>query len=136
MTGDLALKDDEGYYYYFGRVDHLVKFGQFLTGAPEIEQALLNHPDVDEVGVISKKCLGVDPFFKAFVKLKSSIFHDDVLVNELQEVVRKGLCKELPTLEIEFLHEFPKVTSRSLLRRILLAKDLGLPVGDVSSLKE
>lgn len=136
LTGDLALKDDEGYYYYFGRVDHLVKFGQFLTGAPEIEQALLNHPDVDEVGVISKKCLGVDPFFKAFVKLKSSIFHDDVLVNELQEFVRKGLCKELPTLEIEFLHEFPKVTSRSLLRRILFAKDLGLPVGDVSSLKE
>jgi acetyl-CoA synthetase len=136
LTGDLALKDDDGYYYYFGRVDHLIKIGQFLTGAPEIEQALLNHVDVDEAGVISKKSLGTEPFFKAFVKLKNSRGHDDVLVQELQETVRKGLCNDLPTLEIEFLHEFPKISSRRLLRRVLFSKDLGLPVGDISKLKE
>jgi acetyl-CoA synthetase len=136
LTGDLALKDDDGYYYYFGRVDHLIKIGQFLTGAPEIEQALLNHVDVDEAGVISKRSLGAEPFFKAFVKLKNLRCHDDALVQELQEIARKGFCNDLPTLEIEFLHEFPKISSRRLLRRVLFSKDLGLPVGDISKLKE
>ncbi|MFH0960738.1 MAG: AMP-binding protein [Pseudomonadota bacterium] len=136
FTGDLALKDDDGYYYYFGRVDHLIKIGQFLTGAPEIEQALLDHVDVDEAGVISKKCLGVGPFFKAFVKLKNSGSDCDEFVKELQEFVNKRLCVEIPTLEVEVLEEFPKVNSRGLLRRVLLAKELGLPVGDISRLKE
>lgn len=136
LTGDLALKDEDGYYYYFGRVDHLVKIGQFLTGAPEIEKTLLLHADVDDVAVVSKKCFGAEPFFKAFIKPSCSEFSPEGLTEELQNYVRTTTSKNLPTLEIEFLDEFPKVNSRILLRRILLAQDLGLPVGDITKLVE
>jgi len=136
LTGDLALKDEDGYYYYFGRVDHLVRIGQLLIGAPEIEDALLRHPYVSVAGVISKKCLGTEACFKAFLKLKNSHGTSPELANELAAFVKARMRVDIPNLEVEFIDDFPVVSSRRLLRRILLARELGLPVGDISRLKE
>jgi len=136
LTGDLALKDEDGYYYYFGRVDHLTKIGQLLTGAPEIERTLLRHPEIREAGVISKKSFGSEPCFKAFLKLKNSHLPSPDFLDEIVKFVKANMRADIPCLEIEIIHDFPMLSSRRLLRRVLLARELGLPVGDISKLRE
>ncbi len=136
LTGDLALKDEDGYFYYFGRVDHLVNIGQLLTGAPEIESVLLRHPEISDAGVISKKCFGSETCFKAFLKLKNSHSPSPEFLDEITKFVRLRMREEIPNLELEFIDDFPVSSSRRLLRRVLLARELGLPVGVVSNLKE
>jgi acetyl-CoA synthetase len=136
LTGDLALKDEDGYFYYFGRVDHLVNIGQLLTGAPEIESVLLRHPEISDAGVISKKCFGSETCFKAFLKLKNSHSPSPEFLDEIAKFVRLRIREEIPNLEFEFIDDFPVSSSRRLLRRVLLARELGLPVGVVSNLRE
>ncbi|MGO8821543.1 MAG: AMP-binding protein [Desulfomonilaceae bacterium] len=136
LTGDLALKDEDGYFYYFGRVDHLVNIGQLLTGAPEIESVLLRYPEISDAGVISKKCFGSETCFKAFLKLKNSHSPSPEFLDEITKFVRLRMREEIPNLELEFIDDFPVSSSRRLLRRVLLARELGLPVGVVSNLKE
>ncbi|MGC8658788.1 MAG: AMP-binding protein [Desulfomonilaceae bacterium] len=136
LTGDLALKDEDGYYYYFGRVDHMARIGQLLTGAPEIESALSKHPDINEAAVISRNCFGSDACFKAFVKLKNSHSRKPEFLNEIKEFIRARMREEIPDPEIEIVDDFPVSNSRRLVRRVLLARELGLPIGDISNLKE
>ena len=136
LTGDLALKDEDGYFYYFGRVDHLVRIGQLLTGAPEIENVLLRHPEISDAGVISKKCFGSEACFKAFLKLKNSHSPSPEFLDEIAKFVRLRIREEISSLEFAFIDDFPVSSSRKLLRRILLARELGLPVGAISNLRE
>ncbi len=136
LTGDLALKDEDGYFYYFGRVDHLVRIGQLLTGAPEIENVLLRHPEISDAGVVSKKCFGSEACFKVFLKLKNSQSPSPEFLDEIAKFVRLRIRDEISSLEFAFIDDFPVSSSRKLLRRILLARELGLPVGAISNLRE
>ena len=134
-TGDLALKDEDGYYYYFGRVDHMARVGQLLTGAPEIESALLKHPEIIEAGVISRNCFGSEACFKAFVKLNNSHSASPELLHEIRKFIRDRIREEIPDPEIEIIDDFPVSNSRELVRRALLARELGLPVGNIANLQ-
>jgi len=136
LTGDIVIKDEEGYYYYHGRNDDLIKLGKGFVGPYDLEQILCTHPAVTEATVISKS-LGADEMgMKAFVKLNRRFIPSRRLNNEICDFVKNNFSSDLLTFEIDFVNDLPKTLSGKLLRRVLRAWDFGLPSGDLTSLKE
>jgi acetyl-CoA synthetase len=136
LTGDMVMKDEDGYYYHQGRNDDLIKVGEKLIGPYEIEQVLLLHPAVAEAAVI---CLGSatgSPVVKAFITITKEFTPSDRLNHHIQRFVSASFKPELPLREVIFLEEMPKTNSGKLLRRVLRVMEQGLPVGDWSKLKE
>lgn len=139
LTGDMAMKDEEGYYYHQGRNDDLIKVGgDKVIGPYEVEQVLSMHPAVQEAAVISK---GGDPgtgtsFVKAFIRISENFAPSDRLSHEIKAFVRTNLSSDIVVKEIAFLDKIPKTTSGKVLRRVLRAGELGLPGGDLNRLKE
>lgn len=137
LTGDMVIKDEDGYYYHQGRNDDLIKVEQKLVGPYEIEQVLRMHPSVAEAAVIGKgPGKGGKPSIKAFVKLHAVSNPSSRLSHEIRAFVRTNLHSTVPLTEIEFIEELPKTRSGKMLRRVLRAKELGLPTGDPSKLRE
>jgi len=137
LTGDMVIKDEDGYYYHQGRNDDLIKTGQEFIGPYEIEQVLCQHPAVAEAAVISKvSSASATPTIKAFVTLSKGTTPSLRLNHEIKAFVKTNLHSEVPLTEIAFLDELPKTRSGKLLRRVLRARELGLPSGDPSKLKE
>lgn len=134
LTGDIAIKDDEGYYYHQGRNDDLIKVGgDKMIGPFEIEHVLCMHPAVSEAAVIAK---GTEPgegvsYLKAFITLKTDYTRSARLNQEIKAFVKANLAPEAIVKEIAFLDELPKTRSGKLLRRVLRARELGLPGGDL-----
>ena len=135
-TGDLAIRDEDGYYYHQGRTDDLIKIGEKFIGPYEIEQILDQHPAVLETAVIAKSTQSNDPHLKAFITLADGFTPSNRLNNEIKAFVKGNLTADTPLKEVTFLDELPKTRSGKLLRRALRARELGLPAGNTAELKE
>ncbi len=136
FTGDSAKKDIDGYYWIIGRVDDVLKVSGYRLGTAEIESALVSHPAVVEAGVIGKPDPIKGETIKAFVILKKGYSGSPELVDELKKWVRKEIGPIAIPSEIEFVESLPKTRSGKIMRRVLKAKELGLPIGDISTLEE
>ena len=136
LTGDMVIRDEEGYYYHQGRTDDLMRVGIKFIGPYEIERVLCRHPSVNEAAVISKGLRSGEHFLKAFIVVKKGFTPSTRLNQEIKTYVRASFPHEIVLREITFLDELPRTRSGKLLRRILRTWDLGLPVGDPSKIKD
>ncbi len=136
LTGDMAIKDEDGYYYHQGRTDDLIKVETKLVGPYEIERVLCQHPAVTEAAVIAKGAARGTPTVKAFVTVERTYPRSGRLKNEIKAFVRINLHSDIPLTEVDFVDELPKTRSGKLLRRVLRAREMGLPSGDPFKLKE
>jgi acetyl-CoA synthetase len=135
LTGDLAMRDAEGYYWFVGRADDVIKSSGHLIGPFEVESALMEHPAVAEAGVIGKPDPMAGEIVKAFVALKPGFLPSEALRRELLGHARKRLGAVVAPKEIEFSPGLPRTRSGKIMRRLLKARELGLPEGDLSTLE-
>jgi acetyl-CoA synthetase len=135
LTGDLARRDADGYYWFVGRKDDVIKTSGHLIGPFEVESVLMEHPAVAEAGVIGKPDPTALEIIKAFVVLKPEKSADAALVRELLGFSRKRLGAAVAPKEIAIVPSLPKTRSGKILRRLLKARELGLPEGDISTLE-
>ena len=136
ITGDLAYKDEDGYFWFVGRADDVIKTSGERVGPFEVESSLMEYPGVVEAGVIGKPDPLRGEIIKAFVVLKPSLRPSKALKLKLQSYVKTHLAGHAYPREIEFVDKLPKTRSGKILRRFLKAKELGLPLGDTSTLEE
>ena len=136
ISGDLAYKDEDGYFWFVGRADDIIKTSGHMVGPFEVESALMEHPAVAEVGVIGIPDPLIGQMVKAFVSLKSGYEPNDKLKRELIGFGRKKLGAAVAPKEIEFQEDLPKTRSGKIMRRLLKARELGLPEGDTSTLEK
>ncbi len=111
--------DEDGYYFFKGREDDIIKSSGYRVGPAELEGIMLEHPKVAEVAVVGKPDQQRGELIKAFVVLKSGSGPSDDLVKELQNLVRNRYSKAVYPREIEFLSELPKTESGKVMRREL-----------------
>ena len=135
LTGDLAKRDRDGYYWFIGRADDVIKSSGHLIGPFEVESVLLEHPAVAEAGVIGKPDPVALEIVKAFVALKPGIEATDDLRRELLAFARVRLGAAVAPKEIDFRPSIPKNRAGKIMRRLLRARELGLPEGDISTLE-
>ncbi|MDP3084925.1 MAG: acetate--CoA ligase [Rubrivivax sp.] len=135
LTGDLAKRDAQGYFWFVGRADDVIKSAGHLIGPFEVESALIEHPAVAEAGVIGKPDPTVGEIVKAFVALKPGYEPSEALRRELLGHARKRLGAAVAPKEIDFRANLPKTRSGKIMRRLLKARELGLPEGDLSTLE-
>jgi acetyl-CoA synthetase len=135
LTGDLARRDEEGYYWFVGRADDVIKSAGHLIGPFEVESALMEHPAVAEAGVIGVPDPTVGEVVKAFVALKPGFEPGEALNRELLGHARKRLGAAVAPKTIDFRANLPKTRSGKIMRRLLKARELGLPEGDLSTLE-
>ena len=135
LTGDLARRDADGYYWFVGRADDVIKSAGHLIGPFEVESALLEHPAVAEAAVIGKPDPVVGELVKAFVALKPGFEAGEGLRRDLLGHARKRLGAAVAPKEIDFRANLPKTRSGKIMRRLLKARELGLPEGDLSTLE-
>ena len=136
LSGDLAVRDEDGYFWFVGRADDIIKTSGHMVGPFEVESALMEHPAVAEAGVIGKPDPVAGEVVKAFVSLKPGFAPADPLKLELIGFARKKLGPAVAPKEIEFHDNLPKTRSGKIMRRLLKARELGLPEGDTSTLEE
>ena len=134
-SGDLVRRDLDGYFWFVGRGDDVIKSAGHLIGPFEVESALLEHPAVAEAGVIGKPDPVAKMIVKAFVSLKPGYEAGDGLRQELLAFARKRLGAAVAPREIEFVDSVPRNRSGKIMRRLLKARELGLPEGDLSTLE-
>jgi acetyl-CoA synthetase len=135
LTGDLARRDAEGYYWFVGRADDVIKSSGHLIGPFEVESALMEHPAVAEAGVIGIPDPMAGEVVKAFVALKPGFTASEALNRELLGHARKRLGAAVAPKSIDFRANLPKTRSGKIMRRLLKARELGLPEGDLSTLE-
>jgi acetyl-CoA synthetase len=135
LTGDLAKRDRDGYYWFVGRADDVIKSSGHLIGPFEVESVLLEHPAVAEAGVIGKPDPVALELVKAFVSLKPGYEPSENLKRELLGFTRVRLGAAVAPKEIDFLPSIPKNRAGKIMRRLLKARELGLPEGDTSTLE-
>jgi acetyl-CoA synthetase len=135
MTGDLVQRDSEGYYWFVGRSDDMIKTSGHLVGPFEVERVLMEHGQVSEAAVIGKPDPMIGELIKGFVVLKPGAVAGDVLRSEIMAFARLHLGAAIAPRQIEFIQGLPKTRSGKILRRLLKARDLGLPEGDLSTLE-
>jgi len=136
LTGDLATRDSDGYYWFVGRADDVIKTSGHLVGPFEVESVLMEHPAVAEAGVIGKPDPVALETIKAFVTLKSGHEPSDALKREILAHARKRLGAVVAPKELDFKPSLPKTRSGKIMRRLLKARELGLPEGDISALEK
>jgi acetyl-CoA synthetase len=136
VTGDRARMDEDGYFWFVGRTDDVINTAGHLVGPFEVESALIEHPAVAEAGVIGKPDPVAMEVVKAFVSLHEGSQPSDELRNDIMRFVRQKLAAAVAPREIEFLDSLPKTRSGKIMRRLLKARELGLPEGDTSTLED
>ena len=136
ITGDRARKDEDGYFWFIGRADDVINTAGHLVGPFEVESVLIEHPAVAEAGVIGKPDPLAMEVVKAFVALKDGFEPSAELKRELLHFARQKLGPGVAPREIDFLPSLPKTRSGKIMRRLLKARELGLPEGDTSTLEE
>jgi acetyl-CoA synthetase len=119
-----------------GRADDIIKTSGHMVGPFEVESVLMAHPAVAEAGVIGKPDPLIGEMVKAFVALKPGITPTDALRLELIGFARKKLGSAVAPREIDFTPDLPKNKAGKIMRRLLKARELGLPEGDLSTLEE
>ncbi len=136
VSGDTAYKDEQGYIWYQGRADDVIKTAGERVGPFEVESALVAHPAVAEAGVIGKPDEMRGQIIKAFVALRKGFQPSDQLKKEIADFVKTNLAAHAAPREIAFVEKVPKTRSGKIMRRVLRAWDQGLPVGDISTMEE
>ncbi|MFN4142904.1 acetate--CoA ligase [Aestuariivirga sp.] len=135
LTGDMARRDAEGYYWFVGRADDVIKSSGHLIGPFEVEAALLSHGAVAEAAAIGLPDPIAGEVVKAFVSLKPGRVPDEALLKELLGHARKLLGPAVAPRQIAFTESLPRTRSGKIMRRLLKARELGLPEGDLSTLE-
>jgi len=135
LTGDLASRDADGYFWFVGRADDVIKSSGHLIGPFEVESLLMEHPSVAEAGVIGKPDPVAHETVKAFVTLKTGFEPTDALRRDLLAFARVHLGAVVAPKEIDFVASLPRTRSGKIARRVLRARELGLPEGDTSTLE-
>jgi len=135
LTGDLVMRDADGYYWFVGRGDDVIKSAGHLIGPFEVESALMEHPAVAEAAVIGIPEATAGEVVKAFVAVKEGFVPDEALRKDLLGHARKRLGPAVAPRDIAFRKNLPKTRSGKIMRRLLKARELGLPEGDLSTLE-
>ena len=135
FTGDSAKIDEEGYFWIVGRNDDVIKVSGHRLGSAEVEHAIVSHPSVAEAAVIGKTHQIKGESIKAFVILKIDKKPSEELKKEINNLVRQQIGPIANLDEIEFVEKLPKTRSGKIMRRVLKAQELGLPIGDTSTLE-
>jgi acetyl-CoA synthetase len=135
-TGDSAQIDQDGYVWFAGRADEIIKIAGHRIGTIEVETAFLRHPAVAEAGVVGRPDELRGEVITAFVVLKQGYQPSEELKKELLATVRRELGPVAVVGEINFVGMLPKTRSGKIMRRVLRAVTLGNPPGDVSTIEE
>lgn len=135
LSGDSAIRDADGYFWFVGRVDDVINTAGERIGPFEVESALVEYPDVIEAAVIGKPDELRGEIIKAFVVLKEGVTPSDELRETLKQHVKHHLAGHAYPREIDFIDHLPKTRSGKIMRRVLKAQELGLPTGDTSTLE-
>jgi acetyl-CoA synthetase len=136
LSGDLAKKDADGYFWFVGRADDIIKTSGHMVGPFEVESTLMRHPAVAEAAVIGKPETTIGELVKAFVVLKAGNIQNEETKMNIMGFARKEMGPAVAPKEIEFVENIPKTRSGKILRRLLKARELGLPEGDISTLEQ
>ena len=135
LSGDLVRRDADGWFWFVGRGDDVIKSAGHLIGPFEVESVLMEHPAVAEAGVIGVPDPVAGEVVKAYVSLRPGYEPDDALRTQIYGFARKRLGPAVAPREIEFDPDLPHTRSGKIMRRLLRARALGLPEGDVSALE-
>jgi acetyl-CoA synthetase len=135
-AGDICHKDEDGYMWFMGRADDVVKVAGNRIGTAEVESALVSHDAVVEAAVIGKPHKTAGEMIKAFVILKQGQSESQDLIKDLKNHVLQELGKIAVPREIDIVPSLPKTRSGKIMRRVLKAKELGQDPGDISTLEE
>jgi acetyl-CoA synthetase len=135
LTGDLAMRDVDGYFWFVGRADDVIKSAGHLIGPFEVESALIEHPAVSEAAAIGIPDPVAGETVKAFVSLNPGFAESEALRKEIHALARSRLGPAVAPKEIAFRKNLPKTRSGKIMRRLLKARELGLPEGDISTLE-
>lgn len=135
LTGDLAMRDQDGYFWFVGRADDVIKSAGHLIGPFEVESVLMEHPAIAEAAIIGVPDERAGEAVKAFVTLKKGFEASEQLRKEVLGLARSRLGAAIAPRQIEFRDELPRTRSGKIMRRLLKARELGLPEGDLSTLE-
>ncbi|ADC48824.1 acetyl-CoA synthetase [Alkalihalophilus pseudofirmus OF4] len=136
VSGDSAYMDEDGYFWFQGRIDDVIMTSGERVGPFEVESKLVEHPAVAEAGVIGKPDPVRGEIIKAFVALREGYDVTDELQEDIRNFVKKGLAAHAAPREIEFRKSLPKTRSGKIMRRVLKAWELDLPTGDLSTMED
>lgn len=136
VSGDSAYMDEDGYFWFQGRVDDVINTSGERVGPFEVESKLVEHPAVAEAGVIGKPDPLRGEIIKAFISLRAGYEPSDELKADIAKFVKVGLSAHASPREIEFKDKLPKTRSGKIMRRVLKAWELGLPTGDLSTIED
>jgi acetyl-CoA synthetase len=134
FAGDAATMDKMGYFRIQGRVDDVIKVSGHRLGSMEIESSLVSHPAVAEAAAIGKPDEVKGEHVKVFVILRNGVEATESLAVELKRHVRTVVGPLATPDELEFVTSLPKTRSGKIMRRVVRARELGEPVGDVTTL--
>ena len=135
LSGDLAMRDADGYFWFVGRADDLIKSSGHLIGPFEVESALIEHDSVAEAAAIGIPDETAGEVVKAYVTLNPGQTPSEDLERDIRGLARKRLGAAVAPREIVFRVSLPKTRSGKIMRRLLKARELGLPEGDISTLE-
>ncbi|WP_018394172.1 acetate--CoA ligase [Bacillus sp. 37MA] len=136
VSGDSAYMDEDGYFWFQGRVDDVIMTAGERVGPFEVESKLVEHPAIQEAGVIGKPDPVRGEIIKAFIALRDGYEQSDELKEEIRQFVKNGLAAHAAPREIEFRDKLPKTRSGKIMRRVLKAWELDLPTGDLSTMED
>ncbi|MED3905721.1 acetate--CoA ligase [Geobacillus thermodenitrificans] len=136
VSGDSAYMDEDGYFWFQGRVDDVINTSGERVGPFEVESKLVEHPAVAEAGVIGKPDPVRGEIIKAFIALREGYAPSEELKEDIRQFVKKGLAAHVAPREIEFRDKLPKTRSGKIMRRVLKAWELNLPTGDLSTMED
>lgn len=136
VSGDSAYKDEDGYFWFEGRVDDVINTSGERVGPFEVESKLVEHPAVAEAGVIGVPDPLRGEIIKAFITLRAGHEESEELKEEIRVFVKERLAAHAAPRQIEFRDKLPKTRSGKIMRRVLKAWELGLPTGDLSTMED
>ncbi|WP_010492417.1 acetate--CoA ligase [Paenibacillus elgii] len=136
VSGDSAFRDEDGYFWFQGRVDDVINTSGERVGPFEVESKLVEHPAVAEAGVIGKPDPMRGEVIKAFIALRDGYTASEELKEQIVRFVKTGLSAHAAPREIEFKDKLPKTRSGKIMRRVLKAWELNLPTGDMSTIED
>ncbi|MBE7125551.1 acetate--CoA ligase [Bacillus mycoides] len=136
VSGDSAYMDEDGYFWFQGRIDDVIMTSGERVGPFEVESKLIEHAAVAEAGVIGIPDPVRGEIIKAFIALRVGYEPSEELKEEIRQFVKKGLAAHAAPRQIEFRDKLPKTRSGKIMRRVLKAWELNLPTGDLSTMED
>ncbi|MBM4423822.1 MAG: acetate--CoA ligase [Chloroflexi bacterium] len=136
LTGDSAKRDKDGYFWIIGRVDDVINVSGHRLGTAEIESALVSHPAVAEAAAIGLPHEIKGTGIHCFCLLRAGHAPSESLAEELRQHVAQHISPIARPETVKFVDKLPKTRSGKIMRRVLKARALGMPEGDISTLEE